>query len=277
MINSVHRILAGNLKTTIPLSFEEFIAISEQYKLTHELGLAIFSDKDVTIFFDAYSNVTFIVKSNKFITKKDFANFSLKLMGAREPLSFKKFFIEEISINKFPLLLILLLLTPFLLLQDDKEFIKEINAVLISATSILIGIFLVFITFFYLGKQNDLRYFKEGRFHEHFKNDKYIILFAFITILISTSAIAISYYTYNPKVPIGEWPLRIILGVFSFIFNSPYQKPISGFITVLGFMGFWINFKAVTGYYFDRIKNDIYKEAIERIHEEYFNRNKDSQ
>lgn len=274
MQDKIDFILRNNIKTTIPMNFDEFLILADKYNLKEVKGLAILSDKEATIFFEQFSNVTFIVKSKKYITKNDLLDFKLVKKGALEPITFAKYIYGEIAINKFALIIIFLLLTPFLLIQDDKEFVKEINTVLISANSILVGIFLVFITFFYLGRVHDIKYFTEGRFYNHFKNDKYIILFAFITILFSLSAISISYYTFDPNTFAGENVGRFIYILFAFILEAPYQKPISGLVTVISFMGFWINFKAMTGYYFDRIKNGIYKEALEKIHDDYFSKKK---
>ncbi|AMA74312.1 hypothetical protein ACKE5C_02005 [Aneurinibacillus thermoaerophilus] len=264
--------LRNKKKKVIPMTYKEFdknidtiISILGDNK-----ALAIFSDKEVTLYFAKASNVGFVIKSRKFLEKENFPKLDLTVKGAKQPITFFSFILEEIKIHWIALLLILFLIGPFMLIQDNKDFIKELNAALISASAILIGVFLVFITFFYLGREHDVKYFSEGRFYIHFKNDKFIISSSFTSILLSILAIGISFYHYTPTAAISPIIKNSIIKAYGIILSWPYQNVAAGLATLLSIIFFWISFQAMVGYYFQRIKNGINVGTVEKIHKEFF-------
>jgi hypothetical protein len=269
--NVLRHILISNEKTTISMTYKEFIDYVDFIKnsLNDNKCLAVFSDREVIFFFDKSPNVSFIVKSRKPLTIHNFKGLEIFQKGARHPLTYFTFIWEEIKLNWFPLLSILFLIGPFLIIQGDKDFVKELNSAIISATSILVGVFLVFITFFYLGKENELEYVSEGRFYTHFMNDKYIIFTCFLSILLSMGAIGLAYYSFDTSLP-KFFIVDHIHKYYGIILKLPYQQVFAGFLTLISVMLFWISFRAMSGYYFTRIKNNIHITAVKQIHKKYF-------
>lgn len=260
-------------KTSITLSFREFTNIQDDILtfLGHNnVGLAILSDSEATIFFDGAKNVAFIVTTKHFFTKNDFPKLSLTIKGAKDRIKFFSFLKNEVVIHWKSLILLIFIFAPFLLLHDEKDFIKELNTAIISATAILVGVFLVFVTFFYLGRSHDIKYFSEGRFYIHFKNDKYIITSALISLLSSIISIGLAYYKYDPELIISiNGFLKTILSIHILILSHSNQQMFAGILTLTSILFFWITFHAMIGYYFTRIKNSIYLESISKIHDEY--------
>jgi hypothetical protein len=268
----LRHVLINNVKTTEILTLEEFNQNTDlilNFLGKRNSGLGIFSDDGATIFFDTAPDVTIIVKSKQFIQEEDFPQFRLKSAGAKKSINFNNFIYEELTLHWKSLVLIILIIGPFLLIQHDKEFVKELNTTIVSATAILIGVFLVFITFFYLGREHDVSYFAKGRFHTHFKNDKHIITMAFSSILFSMGSTGIAYYRFNEDINILYFLNQMTFRTFGKILVLPHQQIVAGSFTLISILLFWISFKAMTDYYFQRIKNGIYLDAISKIHEQY--------
>lgn len=264
-------ILKKNEKTTITISEEEFKNLIETFRL--ELGnlngFVYIFDNYAMLFLENANNVSIMIKSKKNITNlKVFNDNKITIFGSRKTKSFFGFFWGEIKLHWLSLLLISLILGPFIIIQDSSDFIKELNTALISAMAILIGVFLVFITFFYLGTSHDTKYFSSGRYYEHFKNDKYIVNISILTVITSLFSIGVNYYKYRVEsISYFEyWPMYF----YKVIISLKYQEVLSGVLTLVSILLFWISFKAMTDYYFNRINNQISKDIIMKIHKEYF-------
>jgi hypothetical protein len=266
--------IQNNYNSTFSMTFDDFVTIEDDILLSLKLnneGLTILYDKEATILFDNAPNVIFIVRDRKFLFANRFKKFSLTTQGAKVPIRFPGFLIGEIKIHWKMILIIMFILGPFLIIQDSKDFIKELNTAVISATSILVGVFLVFVTFFYFSRQHELRYFSEGRFYTHFKNDKYIITCSFISLICSISSIGVSHYSFD-KNTTTNLIYESIFFIHKWLLTLQFQKEFSGVLSILSMIFFWITFRAMTDYYFIRIKNSVYLDSLKLIQKEYINK-----
>lgn len=268
-------ILQRNETTTIVISQKDFFILFPTIKaiLGDTKGfIYIIDNKSAMLFFSKANNVSIRIKLEKKFDATDFRNIDLKVFGSRVKGGFFRFLFDELFLHWKSMLIILLLLGPFLLIQGNNEFIKELNTALISCMAILIGVFLVFMTFFYLGKEHEINYFTHGTFSDDFKNDRYIIYISMLTVVLSLISIGLSYYKYDNSFLKLIGSSQILILHFK-ILSLKYNNAVSGITTLLGIMTFWLAFRAMTDYYFYRISNQISFEAIKNIRKEFFKNN----
>jgi hypothetical protein len=270
--NEVLQKLHQNSRTTIKMTENEFYELLPLINdtLGDSRGIAYIVGRHANVFFNKAENVNVIITTKKRVNMERIKTTRLDILGSRKSQSFTKFMMEEVRLYWLHLLIIFVTIGPFLLIQGNPEFIKEINTVIISAMAILIGVFLVFITFFYLGAEHKLAYFETGRYFEHLNNDRHIVQISIITVLFSILSIGLSYYKYDihlfdiikVNLPFLYFHVKIL--------GLDFQNQASGVTTLISIFLFWITFKAMTEYYFDRINNQISKDVLFKIHSKYF-------
>lgn len=232
--------------------------------LLGEHGFLIFTDNRAVLCYDKYPCLRIYIKANHKLEKSDFKflknSINIIGKGEKETGNWRKFLVDDIKNNKWILISVsILYLMVFNFMIQPLDSLVSFNDNLINVISIFMGMFFVFVGFFYGDRKKSIDEFKKGNADYQYRVDRYIIILsinAIVFLLLSNGIGRIDDVTYlknilpeNLSILLSRNSQFIICAIFSWL---------AGEILV-------ICFKTLMEYYFLDMRNKYFIDAVDDL------------